>query len=138
MCLTKTVNKTLLLLFLTTAMYACKKDKSEPLNMGYTYIPAKTGSWIEYNVTEITIDTIVNIYDTVKYKLREVVHSLFNDNENRPTLRIERYWRQNDNDPWVIKDVWTANKTTTRYEKTEENIKYVRLALAVKTEHKWD
>lgn len=131
-------NNLFVLLFFLTVVFACKKNKTETVNMGYTYIPVKVGSWVEYNVTEITIDTAVNIYDTVKYKLREVVHSIFNDNENRPTLRIERYWRQNDNDPWVIKDVWTANKSSSRYEKTEENIKYVRLAFAVKEDHRWN
>jgi hypothetical protein len=117
---------------------ACKKDKTEPANMGYNYIPLKQGSWIEYNVTEINIDTLVNLYDTLNYKLREVVHSTFYDNANRLTYRIERYWRPSDNDPWVIKDVWTANKSNSRYEKTEENIKFIRLAFAVKPEHKWD
>ena len=40
--------------------------------------------------------------------------------------------------PWVLRDVWAANRTATTAEKVEENERFIKLAFAVKQDQEWD
>jgi len=122
-------------------LYSCKKDDPYRVDVGYNYYPNKVGSWIIYDVDSIVWDDFnaPNIdIDTFTYQIKEVNESIFLDNEGRESMRIERYKRSNATMPWVIKDVWYGNKTASKVERVEENIKYIRLVFPVKDESLWD
>jgi hypothetical protein len=70
--------------------------------------------------------------------IREVIESVFTDEQGRPTLRIERYKRSSDTSQWIIKDVWFANRTASTAEKVEENIRYLKLIFPVKEGDEWN
>ena len=108
--------------------YSCKKDAPSKVEVGYNYYPNKVGSWIIYDVDSIVWDDFnaPNIaIDTFTYQIKEVNESFFLDNEGRETTRIERYKRTNSTMPWIIKDVWYGNRTASKVERVEENIKYI-------------
>ncbi|HKR03611.1 MAG TPA: hypothetical protein VJY62_03170, partial [Bacteroidia bacterium] len=76
--------------------------------------------------------------DTFHFQIKEVIESTFIDNEGRQTLRMERYRRTDESQPWVIFKVWSANLTSISAEKKEDNIIYVKLVFPVLSNKKWN
>jgi hypothetical protein len=78
------------------------------------------------------------------YQLKEVIQSVFPDNEGRPSMRIERYVRyykpnvSYDSLPWALKNVWYATRTNRDFERVEDNLRYVRLTFPVNDQNTWN
>lgn len=116
-------------------LFSCKKEPTVVKDFGYDYYPNELGVWVEYTVTEINHDITS---DTLTYLLREEVAAFFYDQQGRKTQRVERFWRENTGEDWVIKDVWYANVTTRTAEKIEENERFVKMNFPVRVNSKWD
>ena len=127
-----------LLIVLLIFAFSCKKEELPSVSFYYDYFPEKVGTWIESNVVYIEVDEISAFYDTTRYHMREVIESTFIDNQGRPSLRIERYWRTADTLPWVIKDIWYATRTTSQVEKMEEDVRYLKMTFQVNSSKKWN
>lgn len=117
------------------SLISCKEKFSEPEDFGYEYYPSKVGTWVTYDVTDTQYDVQVI---TEIYQLKELIESETVDNLGRPSLRIVRYWRKTENDPWEIKDVWLSTVTKSTAEKTEENQKYIKMTFPVRKYQTWD
>ena len=135
----------LFLFILISSTYSCKKDKSrETVDMGYTYFPEKVGSFVVYDVDSFYYNDFSDHIDTFKFQLKEKTESVFLDNQNRPTLRIERYVRFYDpkkpysSIPWKIRNVWTANRTASTAERVEENVRFTKLIFPVSNSSSWN
>jgi hypothetical protein len=124
--------------FLLVLIASCKKDKEEPVDFKYEYAPQTIGHYCVYDVMEINHDDAVGIHDTTTYLLKEKIESNFIDNEGRPSLRLERSKLDTASGLWVVTDVWFSTRVTSRYEKIEEDERFIRLTFPVKTENKWD
>ena len=126
--------------------FSCKKDSPTPssLDFGYNYLPDEIGRYVIYEVDSIAQDDKSNKHDTTRYLLKELIASSFLDNSNRPTLRIERYYKfykkniPYDSMNWIGPRVWFANKTIYTAEKVEENIRYLKLAFPVVKGKRWN
>jgi hypothetical protein len=133
-------------LFLGVLFFSCKKDApAEPsVDFSYNYFPNEIGRYVVYQVDSIAQDDKSNKHDTTQYLLKELIASSFLDNSNRPTLRIERYYKfykkniPYDSMNWIGPRVWFANKTTYTTEKVEENIRYLKLAFPMSKGKKWN
>lgn len=113
-------------------------SSSAPTGLIYSYFPTNVGHEIIYDVSLITKDGFFGTSDTAIYQIKEVVESVFLDNQNRPTQRLERYKRDTPNDSWIIYDVWTSNLTATRVEKKEENVTFVKLVFPITANTNWN
>jgi hypothetical protein len=128
----------------TIGFFACKKDASDPLDLGYNYFPDDVGRYVVYNVDSFYYDDFNNRIDTTKFQLKEKIQSIFTDNQGRPAIRLERYVKYfNDTVPyasmsWQLRNVWTETKTKTTAEKVEENVRYVKLVFPVNETQRWD
>ncbi len=136
---------TTVLFLLLCILYACKKEKNEPTSdLGYEYFPNEAGRYVIYDVDSIVYDDFENDTDIYKYELKEVIESMFTDNQGRETQRIERYIRKYNDTipysqlPWTIKDVWYANRTINAAEKVEENERFVKLIFPTKESKTWN
>lgn len=127
-----------------TGTFSCKKDKDTAPDMGYNYFPDQVGKYVVYDVDSFYYDGVPTIIDTFKFQLKEKIQSTYLDNQNRTTLRLERYIRNYNplvpyaSLPWVLRDVWAENRTATTAEKVEENVRFIKLAFAVKQGQTWD
>ncbi len=67
----------ILLLVISSQIFliSCKDDVDNIVPIDYSYFPIDTGRWITYDVEEITIDKPSELYDTVRYQLKEVIQS---------------------------------------------------------------
>lgn len=139
------ISTAIILSMVVFSMWSCKKSDTAPApGLGYRYFPLVEGSSNYYQVDSIgwlgyTFDPTNNSIqiDTVNYQVREDVASFFTDNEGRPTARIERYRRSTSNDPWTLYKVYSANITTTRAERYEDNVRYVKLIFPPAEGEKW-
>lgn len=130
---------TAVLLLFTLYLTGCKKDEPVPhVNLGYSYFPLETGRWIIYDVDSIDYNAFTQKVDTFKFQIKEIQESWFTDASGEPAMRIERWYRKNTSDAWIIKDVWAANRTTTTAERVEEDMRIVKLAFPVKNKSRWD
>lgn len=135
-------NKTAFLLFVfLLTFYACKKEKEKSsVDLGYSYFPNEIGRYVIYQVDSTSYNdffTPVKI-ETVHFQIKEIIESHFTDNEGRESERIERYMRNNDSLPWVLRDVWYQTRTAVSAEKVEENVRFVKLTFPVEINHKWN
>lgn len=136
----------LLLVFFIFAFSACKKSADEEPDLGYNYFPDKVGAYIIYDVDSTFYDDffIPTKLTKFKFQLKEKYESIFQDNQNRPTIRIERYIKKYDSIipyadmQWKLRNVWFANKTATTAERVEDNMRFIRLAFPVKITQSWD
>lgn len=134
----------LTLLFVST-VHSCKKEKEQTvLDMGYSYFPDQQGTYVIYDVDSFFYNDFTDHIDTFKFQLKEKVESIFPDNENRPTMRIEQYVRfynpkiPYSSIPWKLRNVWTANRTVTTAERVEENIRFTKLIFPVEAKLSWN
>lgn len=130
---------------ITLCLFSCKKDVST-LEMGYEYFPDVVGHYVIYDVDSTYYDDFFSPVKATNYKfqLKEKIESIFYDNQNRPTLRLERYVKYYDSlvpysaMPWTLRDVWMANRTTTTAERVEENVRFVRLIFPIRDNKSWN
>ncbi|MEP7263949.1 MAG: hypothetical protein ABI772_05615 [Bacteroidota bacterium] len=126
-------------------LWGCKKNDTASLPaLGYSYFPLVEGSTNYYQVDSIgwlgyTYDPATGTIeiDTVSYQVREVVDGFFTDNEGRETAKIIRYRRNISTDPWVLYKVYSANITSTRAERYEDNVRYIKLIFPPVNGEKW-
>ena len=107
-------------------------------DLGYNYFPADIGVWVVYDVDSIVYNDFTDSVETYNYQIKEIVESAFIDGEGRETRRLERYIRLTDTLPWSINDVWFANRTASRAEKVEENVRFIKLIFPVKNGALWN
>lgn len=134
------------LLIVISGSFSCKKKDELPPDLGYNYFPNQVGKYVIYDVDSFYYNdfNVPLTIDTFKFQLKEKIQSTYLDNQNRTTLRLERYVRYYNDTvpysslPWVLRDIWAANRTATTAEKVEENDRYIKLAFPVKQEQKWN
>lgn len=134
------------LLVVVSGSFSCKKEKDPDPDMGYNYFPNQVGKYVIYDVDSFYYNdfNVPLTIDTFKFQIKEKIQSTYLDNQNRTTLRLERYVRYYNDTipfsslPWVLRDVWAANRTATTAEKVEENERFIKLAFAVKNDQTWN
>ena len=125
---------------LVIAFSACKKEDPPIVDLGYGYFPVKVGSWIEYQVDSMwRNDNAVPepLWDSLSYRMLERVIEEYTDDEGRPAHRIHRFIK-NDQDEWVIRDVWTGTHNSSAAERTEENERRLKLPFPTRNNRSWD
>jgi hypothetical protein len=127
------------LVFLLAGLFqACEDEDELPLDLGFDYFPVESGRYVDYQVDSIYHDVPVGVQDTFRFYVRELIDSTYLDAEDRPTNRIQRYYKQDVDDDWQLRDVWVSNRTGTTAEKVEENIRYVKMVFPVDEGVTWD
>ncbi len=136
-------------LFLTSyllicSIVSCRKDDVTAVDFGYNYFPNDIGKFVTYNVDSFYHNSFTKHIDTFKFQLKEKIQSIYPDNQNRPTIRLERYVKNFNAHipysllPWVLVNVRTENRTVTTAEKVEDNVRYIKLVFPAKKYKSWD
>ena len=122
-------------------VFSCKKDKPAPaIDLESAYFPNEVGRYVIYKVDSISYNDFFNPVkiDTAHYQIKEIIESHFEDNEGRESERIERYYRKNDLQTWILKDVWYQTRTRAKAEKVEEDVRYVKLIFPPQLNTPWN
>jgi hypothetical protein len=137
------MKKTLPLLLLFSIVLGsgegCKKDEESPhVDLGYAYFPTDTGRWIDYQVDSAWQNDVTGISGSMSYPLREKVTEDFADAEGRPAQRLVRYYLDTASQAWVPRDVWWQVRTSTQAERSEENLRRIKLIFPPRTGQYWN
>ncbi len=104
---------------------------------GTDFFPLEVGQYRTYTVEKITF-SFLEVPDTSRFFLKEVVADSFLNQTNTPTYRLERFTRTEENQPWQLDSVWTAIKDTRRAVVTENNVPFIKLTFPLRTDLQWD
>lgn len=125
--------------FFATFLFGCNKENVQvPADFKYSYCHMAKGFTLLYDITEITIDDTMDIFDTVRYQLKERYDSLYYDNSGNPVWRLERYKRADANQNWIISDVWTAQIVDRQLQVVEENQRILKLVFPPTDGKQWN
>jgi len=128
-----------IILLFALCFSSCKKEnESKPVDLKFSYFPLTLGHELIYKVTDITIDDTMNIFDTIRYELKERIDSMFIDNSGNKAWRLERYERSDSTQPWVIHDVWVTQIVHNQVQQIEENQRYVKIVFPPEINKNWD
>ncbi|MFM1744380.1 MAG: hypothetical protein RLZZ630_317 [Bacteroidota bacterium] len=119
---------------------SCSSEMDEvtlPDPEGTLLFPIDTGLTRIYAVDSIYWDDFTGTHDTLNYLIREKIADTFNDLQGRPTQRIERF-REVPGDGWIIDRVWTTNRTNTTAERTEDNLRFIKLVFPTREGVTWN
>jgi len=120
-------------------LLSCKKQtESISVDLGYEYFPNTIGNYVIYQVDSLYYNDFTSTIDTFNFQMKEKITENFNDLSQRVTQRIERFYRKNESDDWLLKDVWFANRTANSAEKVEENIRFVKIIFPLKLNNIWN
>lgn len=122
---------------LVLVIFSCKKDE-EPFNFHYEYFPLQQGHFVVYEVDEIIIDDALGQDDTLHYYIKTKIGDTITDNQGRVARRYERYFRDSLNQPWELRDIWTAIIDLGRAELVEENQRVIKLVFAPDKFKEWN
>lgn len=139
------------IIIISFCFITCKKTTEAPPDLGYNYFPNQVGQYVVYDVdsvnynnADINANTHLAKVDSFKFQIKEKIQSIYNDNQNRPTIRLERYIKQyNPALPynqilWTLRNVWAENRTNTTAEKIEENTRYIKLVFPITENKTWN
>lgn len=131
------------------AFLSCKKEKHPAPYMGYDYFPDNVGHYVIYQCDSIIVNTLsiqIPPFDTFKYQIKEVIDSLYLNNQGQWTQRIVRYKRTDTTQAWssifTPEKVWTGNllvnKTPPMAIRQEDNYKYIKLVFPMSLNEQWN
>lgn len=132
--------KYLLFISIALLLFSCQKENEEPVvpDAGYDYYPLQSGITNYYLVTEITIDSIAGVWDTLQYYLKTVNDTPHADLNNQTVTPVQRYIRGISDSVWTIHDVWYAYRSGSHLVASEENVKYLKMVFPVKENKSWN
>lgn len=119
-----------------SSFQSCKK--TETPNFHFEYFGYESGSYVIYDVVEITHDKQVEQHDTLHYQLKTKWGEEFIDNEGRSGKEYLRFTRTNDSEPWVLTDKWHGIIDGIRAELVEENQRLIKLVFSPTLYKEWD
>ncbi len=123
---------------LAVVLGACDTSESEPVYLGYEYFGHEEGKWVIYQVDSTVYDDFLNEVFHYNYQVMEVNRNFYEDSQGMERLRIERFYRSDEQHPWAVKNVWTSTLQNQRALKTEENTTFVKLAFPVRENLSWN
>lgn len=116
----------------------CKKEAATDLDPQTEYFGLKEGAFVEYDVTYMFHDSLLQKHDTIHYQMRTVVADTEIDNSGRVVRKFYRYFRNNASAAWQVKDLWTAIIEQNRAELVEENQRTIKLVFRPVDGKKWN
>ena len=120
-----------------TAIFSCKKQ-DESIDKKTEYFGLEKGSFVEYEVTYMFHDSLLQKHDTIIYQLKTLIGDTILDNVGKIASEFNRFQRKNSTLPWEETDIWTAIIVDNRAELIEENQRKVKLIFTPTLEKVWD
>ncbi len=126
------------------AFSACKEgnvvEEFDEQDKGYDYFPLIVGKYMEYQVDSIVYDFTPDggiTLESTTFIREEIVDTIL-DNSERILYVVERFERKNNAEDWLISDVWTAYADGQRVERTEENLRFIKMIFPVVVNSTWN
>ena len=122
---------------LALALGACDPTFVDPgFALATDYYPLETGRSVTYRVDSILYyETITN--DTISWDIRETIGTPYTGINGLQTWPVERYRSEPGLSNWELVDVWAVVYENSRLERTEQNLRFIRLISPVAEGSTW-
>ncbi|MEM9850041.1 MAG: hypothetical protein AAF847_19275 [Bacteroidota bacterium] len=131
-----------ILAFSTLLLFACQEETlpAAELNAGYDYYPLEVGKYITYQVDSILYDPTDGriVRDTSSVQMRESITKSFPNESGVMLYEIERAERQNEQEAWEVKDVYSTYRTDFQAVRTEENLRFLKMVFPLNRGNNWE
>lgn len=128
------------LAFLAFCMACGKETDDTPYEEPAEYLELEIGKYITYRLDSTKFANFGTEEVIASYQAKEVVEGTYNDQQNRPTWRIQRYLRDlnstNEND-WTASVAYEVTKGDKTIEVNENSLRFIKLQGPVKEGHSW-
>jgi len=135
------MKKLLFLSIIILGIVSCSENVIEDPNteiVGKDYFPLEVGNeWI-YQVDSILVTLSGNGNIISSSFVKEEVKELISDTNGEQKYRLERSFRTDESSEWRITDIWTISVDEDRAYRTEENLKFVKIAFPAIEGTRWD
>lgn len=122
-------------LLIVLCLFSCKKN-DDTVDFYHEYFPLQEGTFVEYDVTDVSY--LESVKQTKTYKLKTVVGDTVIDNSGRIARKFYRYIFDEITQAYKVQDLWTAIIDQERAELVEENQRIIKLAFAPTSSKEWD
>ncbi len=109
----------------------------DPVEIGYSFFPLKTGQYRIYDVKKIEYVFSGN-NDTSIYQLKEVIVESYTDLSSGTSFVVNRYKRKDASVSWQIDSIWTSRVNTHYAVVTEHNIPKMKIVFPVENNKTWN
>lgn len=128
----------LLGIFFSVLMGACERVIEELPQADRAYYPIVQDKYKIYQVDSVVYDEYNCSILNKSYQIKEVIGASFVDGEGQTAHRLERHWRANAADPWVLVGVWSEKIEGNQIQRVEDNQRFVKMVFPVQGTKKWD
>jgi hypothetical protein len=125
------------MLLVVVLFFSCKQESITPSPIDTSYFPLQTGKYIIYDLDSVVYSNFFNTTDSFSFQVMEYIDSSYTDAGNEEAYRIVRSRREDENSPWIITDIWSANLTDHTAEKVEDNLRFIKLDFPVVLNKTW-
>jgi hypothetical protein len=129
--------KTCFYILILSFIVSCKKNK-ENLNFHENYFPLDEGRFVEYDVQSIYHDDASGVHETTNYVMKVLIGDTVIDNFGRIAKKYQRYYYNDFEQEFQIKDLWTAIIDQGRAELVEENKRVIKLVFIPSLNKEWN
>lgn len=123
---------------LLTVFYACERVVDSFTVTGYEYFPMEGDKYRVYQIDSTVYDEYNCTVQTVSYQVKEVTGATGTDGEGDTYHAIQRYFRNNVTEPWVLEAVWTEKMESNQIQRVEDNQRFIKLVFPIKQNRRWD
>ncbi len=129
---------TIILFILFSTVLSCKKNNYKSVDFGYDYYGLTQGRFVEYKVTYIDHDSLLNKHDTLNFYLKTLIGDEYIDNEGRTAYEFLRYKKDSISGDYHFINKWVSLIADNKAQLVEENQRKVKLVFPVKKNQFWD
>lgn len=117
---------------------ACeKKTENFQTETVAAYYPLAVGNHLDYDLDSTLFINFGKKDTVVHYQVRDVVDAQIEDNLGRPSFRIVRYQRKDENDSWRPSMTYMVTPLDQSIEVIENNLRFIKLAAPVVQDFSW-
>jgi hypothetical protein len=122
------------------ALASCTESNVVPLEDGRDYYPLEVGRFLEYRLDSIIFDDSQggNIQDTLSGFIREVITGKFEGLTGDTSYIIERSFRRDETDSWVVTNNFTESTDNSSAFRQEGNLTQVKMRFPLRDNTRWD
>jgi hypothetical protein len=132
------MNKLLLAICTIYILASCgNKTKDLQLAPISDYAPLTIGKYISYSLDSLVFTNFGTVEAHRLYQVKYLVADTLLDNLGRKGYRINRQIRATATDPYVNENTFFALNTGTTLEFTENNLKFIKLAMPINNGYNW-
>ncbi len=120
---------------------ACTRETEQVnIDFGYEYFPLKVGRSWEYQVDSIIFDPAGSgtAIDSTRIWALETALDFFLDHAGDTIFRVERYERGDTGQVWQIRKVMALSRTAQQAQRTEDNLRFVKLGFPLSKHAAWN